>query len=213
MTFDKTYSNVENVFGEEAELVLKNYYRRMNKSIPVLDIGVGQGRNTFFLAREGFQVDALDPSKVAVETVSAIAEKEVLNIRSYQSGFDEFIPSVDYYSGILVFGLIQMLPWKSIELLLQKIKHWTYDGSLVFATCFAIKDPSFEKHSITLKMIGKNSFADEQGNIRTYLEAGEILNLFDGYKVIHHWEGMGPEHSHGNGLLERHAMVEVVLQR
>jgi hypothetical protein len=62
-------------------------------------------------------------------------------------------------------------------------------------------------------MIGKNSFADEQRNIRTYLEAGEILNLFDGYKVIHHWEGMGSEHSHGNGVLERHAMVEVVLQR
>jgi SAM-dependent methyltransferase len=94
----------------------------MNKSIPVLDIGVGQGRNTFFLAREGFQVDVLDPSKVAVETVSAIAEKEVFNIRSYQCCFDKFIPSVDCYSGILVFGLIQMLPWKSIELLLEKIK-------------------------------------------------------------------------------------------
>ena len=213
MIFDETYRNIENVFGEEPELVLKNYYRMMNKSIPVLDIGNGQGRNTFFLARQGFQVDAIDPSKVAIETVSEIAEKEVLNIRSYQCGFNEFIPSVDCYSGILVFGLIQILPWKSIELLLDKIKHWTNEGSLVFATGFAITDPSFEKYSITRKMIGRNSFADEQGNIRTYLEAGEILNLFDGYKVIHHWEGMGPEHSHGNGVLERHALVEVVLQR
>lgn len=181
--------------------------------MPVLDIGVGQGRNTLFLAREGFQVDALDPSKVAVETVSAIAEKEVLNIHTYQCGFDEFIPSVDCYPGILIFGLIQILPWKSIELLLEKIKHWTNEKSLVFATGFAITDPSFEKYSKTRKMIGRNSFADEQGNIRTYLEAGEILNLFDEYKVIHHWEGLGPEHSHGNGVLERHAMVEVVLQR
>jgi len=213
MTFDETYSDVENVFGDEPELVLKNYYLRMNKSLPVLDIGAGQGRNTFFLAREGFQVDALDPSKVAVETVSAIAKKEGLNIHTYQTGFDKFIPSVDCYSGILVFGLIQMLPWKSIELLLEKIKRWTNEGSLVFATGFAVTDPSFEKYSITRKMIGKNSFADEQGNIRTYLEAGEMLNLFDGYKVIHHWEGMGPEHSHCNRVLERHAMVEVVLQR
>ena len=213
MTFDETYRNVQNVFGEEPELVLKSHYQKMNKSLPVLDIGVGQGSNTFFLAREGFQVDTPDPSKVAVKTVSAIAEKEVLNIRAYQSGFDEFIPSVDCYSGILVFGLIQILPWKSIELLLEKIKRWINEGSLVFATGFAVTDPSFEKYSITRKMIGKNSFADEQGNIRTYLEAGEILNLFDGYKVIHHREGMGPEHSHGNGLLERHAMVEVVLQR
>ena len=161
MTFDETYSDVENVFGDEPELVLKNCYRRINKSLPVLDIGAGQGRNTFFLARQGFQVDALDPSKVAVEGVSAIAEKEVLNIRSYQTGFDKFISSVDCYSGILVFGLIQMLPWKSIELLLEKIKHWTNEGSLVFATGFVITDPSFERYSITCKMIGKNSFVDE----------------------------------------------------
>jgi len=83
----------------------------------------------------------------------------------------------------------------------------------VFVTAFAITDPSYEKYSTICKMIGKNSFADKQGNIRTYLEAGEILNLFEGYNVIHHREGMGAEHHHGNGVLERHAMVEVVLQR
>jgi hypothetical protein len=30
---------------------------------------------------------------------------------------------------------------------------------------------------------------------------------------LHHWEGMGPEHRHGDSPMERHAMTEVVFQR
>jgi cyclopropane fatty-acyl-phospholipid synthase-like methyltransferase len=185
----------------------------MNKSKPVLDIGAGQGRNAFFLAREGFMVDAIDPSKVATETISALATNEKLPIHAYQSSYSEFVPQTDFYSGILIFGLIQILSWEGIDLLRAKVKQWTRKGSLVFITGFTVGDASFSRYSQIWKTIGKNSFAGEPGNLRTYLEAGEILDLFNEYKVVHHWEGMGPEHRHGNNPIERHAMTEVVLQR
>jgi cyclopropane fatty-acyl-phospholipid synthase-like methyltransferase len=178
-----------------------------------LDIGAGQGRNAFFLAREGFMVDAIDPSKVAIETISALAISESLPIRAYPCGFSEFVPQTDFYSGILIFGLIQILTWGDIGLLREKIKHWTHTGSLVFITGFTVADASFARYSQVWKMIGKNSFSDEHGDLRTYLEAGEILDLFKEYEVVYHWEGMGPEHRHGNNPIERHAMSEVVLQK
>jgi cyclopropane fatty-acyl-phospholipid synthase-like methyltransferase len=213
MSYDETYKNTKNNFGAEPELVLRNYYRRINKSKPVLDIGAGQGRNAFFLAREGYIVDAIDPSKVATETISAIAAQERLSIHTHQCGFDKFVPQVDFYSGILIFGLIQILSWEDINLLLEKVKHWTRKRSLIFITGFTIADSSFTRYSQIWKTIGKNSFADEQGNLRTYLEAGEILNLFNEYEVVYHWEGIGPEHRHGNSPIERHAMVEAAFQR
>jgi cyclopropane fatty-acyl-phospholipid synthase-like methyltransferase len=213
MPYDETYKNTKDAFGAEPELILRNYYHRMNKSQPVLDIGAGQGRNAFFLAREGFRVDAIDPSKVATETIYALAAQEGLPIHSYQCAFDQFVPQVDFYSGILVFGLIQILSWEDIDLLREKIKQWTRQGSLVFITGFTLADPSFIRYSQTWKTIGKNSFAGEQDDLRTYLEAGEILELFGEYEVVHHWEGMGPEHRHGDSPVERHAMTEVVLQR
>jgi cyclopropane fatty-acyl-phospholipid synthase-like methyltransferase len=213
MSYDETYKNTKNNFGAEPEPVLRNYYRRLDKSGPVLDIGAGQGRNALFLAREGFTVDAIDPSKVATETIATIAADEGLAIHSCQCAFDTFVPQVDFYSGILVFGLIQILPWEDIHLLLDKIKQWTRQGSLVFITGFTVLDASFARYSQTWKTIGKNSFADGQGNLRTYLEAGQILHLFNDYEVVHHWEGVGPEHRHGNRPIERHAMTEVVLQR
>jgi cyclopropane fatty-acyl-phospholipid synthase-like methyltransferase len=213
MSYDDTYANTKNNFGEGPEPILRSFYRRMNKSKPVLDIGAGQGRNAVFLAREGFTVDAIDPSKVATETISDMATHEKLPIHAYQSSFGEFVPQTDFYSGILIFGLIQILSWEDIDLLREKIKQWTGEASLVFITGFTVADASFTRYSQTWKAIGKNSFAGEPGNLRTYLEAGEILDLFNEYEVVHHWEGMGPEHRHGNSPIERHAMTEVVLQR
>jgi tellurite methyltransferase len=213
MIYDETYSRIENVFGQEPELILKNFYQRMDKSIPVLDIGAGQGRNSFFLARKGFTVDAIDPLKVAVETVAALADKDKLLVRTYHSSLDNLIVPTNIYSGILIFGLIQILSWKSIELLLEKIKNWTKEGSLLFVTEFSTADPSFNKISQAWNKIGKNSFVDEHSNIRTFLEEGEILGLFKGYEVLHHFEGKGSPHKHGDAPLEQHAMIAVVLQR
>jgi cyclopropane fatty-acyl-phospholipid synthase-like methyltransferase len=213
MLYDETYANTKNNFGAEPEPVLKNHYHRMDKSKHVLDIGAGQGRNAFFLAREGFTIDAIDPSRVATETMSAIAARERLPVHAHQCSFEEFVPQVDFYSGILIFGVIQILPWEGIDRLCEKVKQWTHKGSLVFITGFTVTDASYPRYAQGGKTIGKNSFVDQRGNLRTYLEAGEILDLFRDYEVIHHWEGVGPEHRHGDGPMERHAVTEVVLQR
>jgi cyclopropane fatty-acyl-phospholipid synthase-like methyltransferase len=213
MSYDETYRNTANNFGAGPEPILQKYYQSINTSRPVLDIGAGQGRNALFLAREGWTVEVIDPSTVAIETISARAAQEGLAIQSHQCGFERFVPQVDCYSGMLIFGVLQILPWETIDLLRERIAQWTRQGSLVFITGFTVTDASFIRYSQTWKPIGKNSFAGEQGDVRTYLEAGEILQLFSEYDVVYHWEGMGPEHQHGNSPIERHAMTEVVLQR
>ena len=51
----------------------------------LLELGGGQGRDTFFFARNGLHVTALDYSQVAVNTVTAKAEA---------SGMDSFIKAI-----------------------------------------------------------------------------------------------------------------------
>lgn len=213
INYDQAYAATADYFGAEPEEILKSHYHRLDKSMPVLDIGAGQGRNAFFLAREGFAVDAIDPSKVAIEMVSTAAVKNGLPVRACRSGFATFLPQTSFYSGILIFGLIQELHWESIELLLERVHLWTRDGSLVFVTAFTTDDASCLVHSQTSKAIGRNSFVDHEGNISTYLRPGHIVELFSQYKAIYHWEGIGPEHRHGKGPAERHAKVEAVFRR
>jgi len=211
MSYDRMYREIENVFGDKPEEILINYHHMLRKDIPVLDIGIGQGRNSLYLAKKGFYVHGIDTLKVSIDTVNRLALKEDLSIQVYQSGFYDFMPQVDFYSAILVFGLIQMLSWEEIKSLSEKLKSWTEKGSILFITAFTTEDPAY--HKTDGNKIGKNSFSDEKGNITTYLEKDELKKLFEDFKILHYREFIGPEHRHGDGPLEKHGKVEAVFQR
>ncbi len=140
MGYDESYKKTENYFGRSAALLLRKYHHLISKASPVLDIGAGQGRNTLFLARNRYMVDAIDPSKVAIDTIDEIVAKERIPVRTYCCGWENFVPEADSYSGILIFGLLQILSRESIDLLLQKVKAWTDKRSVIFVTTFTTAD-------------------------------------------------------------------------
>ena len=213
MTYDKTYKEIKDVFGSEPEEILKRFYEQIDKTKPVLDIGAGQGRNSFFLAKAGYTIDAIDPSRISIETISDITNRENYKINAYQQSFDEFTYRNNSYSAILVFGLFQILNLKSISLLISMIDKYTSNGSLVFITAFSIKDVSLKKYEKDWNKAGRNSFCNDNGNYRTFFETSEIIKLFDRYKIIHQWEGLGRKHRHGNSPIEQHAMIELVIEK
>jgi tellurite methyltransferase len=198
MDYDEQYAKVDALFGSDPEATLIEYAGRLPEKATVLDIGAGQGRNSLYLARRGIVVDALEPSEPAARQLERIAAEERLPIRRFADSFQRFDPTVDHYSGILVFGLIPDLNWSEIDQLADRISKWTGKGSIVWLTGFTVQDPAYIRNP------------ERRG--RTYLEPGQILQLFPGNPVLHHWEGLGPEHRHVDGPPERHGMFEVVLQ-
>ena len=58
--------------------VARNYYNRDRKSVKILDFGCGQGANTWYLAREGFDTYAFDGSENAVLKCSERLKNEGL---------------------------------------------------------------------------------------------------------------------------------------
>jgi tellurite methyltransferase len=211
--YDEAYRKTEDYFGPGPTSLLKKHYQLISKAKPILDIGAGQGRNTLFLARKGFMVDAIDPSQVAIDTIDEIVAKEKIPVRTYCCDCEDFAPEADSYSAILVFGLIQILTRESIDLLLEGIGAWTDKGSLVFTTAFTTADPLYPEHCQDCQSIGENSFLDENGDIFTYLGPDEIKRLFGDYEVIHHREGLSPKHRHGDGPTEQHGVVEAIFRR
>ena len=213
MTYDKTYKEIKDVFGSEPEVILKKYYKLIDNSRPVLDIGAGQGRNSFFLAKAGYTVDAIDPSRISFETINEITNRENYKINVYQKSYDQFSYINNPYSAILVFGLFQILDLESISLLIDMIGKNSRNGSLVFITAFSNKDFSFKKYENEWNKAGRNSFCDNKGNHRTFFKINDIIELFNGYKILHQWKGLGNKHRHGNGPIEQHSMIELVMEK
>lgn len=211
-SYDKRYSEHKAVFGEKPEKILINHYKLIDNSKPVLDIGAGQGRHSLFLAENGYAVEALEPSEVGINQIEKAAQQDSLPVHVTQGQIATFESKADSYSAILLFGIIQILTREQIDYLKTSLRQWTAPGSLIFITAFSTDEPSFEKHKKDDEEIGKNSFKDSKEFIRTYLEPGEILTLFDGYEVIHHDEHLTEEHHHGDGNMHRHAVIEAVLR-
>lgn len=211
MDYNEYYSINKNAFGAQPEKILVKYSHLIPGEFPVLDIGAGQGRNTIYLSKLNFKVDAIDPSSVSIRLMKEIRKQNKLNFCTYHSGFKDFF-SEEKYSSVLVFGLMQILDWDEIYLLKNKIDSWLHKNGLLFLTSFTTKDNSHNTTMQNSERIGKNSYLKPGGEKRTFFEPGEIKNLFQEYKAIHYWEGMGPEHRHGNGPEEKHALVEAVFK-
>jgi cyclopropane fatty-acyl-phospholipid synthase-like methyltransferase len=211
--YDEYYRSTPEVFGSEPNTILVEHAELIDLSTTALDIGCGQGRNTLFLARRKITVHALDSSIEAVRAVEVAAEFEGLPVRTIHGGFEDLNPDPDGYGAILVFGLIPDLRREQVPALTAAIEKALAPNGMLFITAFGTWDPSFERHQSEWKENTENSFCSLDGVVRTYLEPGELVALFPGLEVIHSWEGLGPEHRHGDGPPERHGLVEAVLRR
>ncbi len=210
--YDKSYSSHKAVFGEKPEKILVDFYAEIDNSTPVLDIGAGQGRHSLFLANKGYAVEALEPSEVGIKQIQEIAEKNSYPIFLSHCNLSTFEPKTDYYSAVLMFSILQILSRNEIELLIKSLHEWTAEESLIFITAFSTENESYAVHKKDDKEIGKNSFEDSDGMVRTYLEPNEILELFPNYKVLHHKEFLTEMLRHGDSALHQHAMIEAVFR-
>jgi len=211
--YDDYYRSTPEVFGSAPNPVLVQHAELIDPSATALDIACGQGRNSFFLARNGMTVHALDSSIEAVRAVNAVTVEEGLAIRTIHCGFADFQPEAGGYGAILVFGLIPDLKRDDVAALVTTVEKALAPKGLLFITAFGTWDPAFENHQREWTEDSENSFCSLDGVVRTYLEPGELVALFPGLEVIHFWEGLGPEHRHGDGVPERHGLAEAVLRR
>jgi SAM-dependent methyltransferase len=211
--YDDYYRSTPEVFGSEPNTILAKHAELIEPSTVTLDLGCGQGRNTVFLARRKITVHALDSSIEAVRAVEVAAQLEGLPIRTIHGGFEDLIPNPDGYGAILVFGLIPDLRRQQVAALAAAIEKTLAPSGALFITAFGTWDPAFERHQSEWTENTENSFCSLDGVVRTYLESVELVALFPGLEVIHSWEGLGPEHHHGDGPPERHGLAEAVLRR
>ncbi|KAA3636156.1 MAG: class I SAM-dependent methyltransferase [Calditrichaeota bacterium] len=211
-SYDKKYSSHSAVFGENPEKILVDHFKKIENSKPVLDIGAGQGRHALFLAENGYAVEALEPSEVGIKQMEQVSSEKSLPLFLTHADIKTFEAKADAYSAVLLFGILQVLPREEIEDLLQSIKKWTSLGSMIFVIAFSTEEPSYAKHKQDDKEVGKHSYLDAKGFLRTYLEPNEILQLFADYEVVHHDEHLTEAHHHGDGNIHRHAVIEAVFR-
>ncbi len=99
--WDKVYAGSHPIFIQRPSAILMSAIQG-RKPGKALDIGMGQGRNSVYLAAQGWDVTGFDPSREGVRIAQSNAEKAGVKIRALVARDDEF----DYGSD--VWNLIVM---------------------------------------------------------------------------------------------------------
>jgi 2-polyprenyl-3-methyl-5-hydroxy-6-metoxy-1,4-benzoquinol methylase len=78
-SFDNTYDENPEMFGHPYK-ELQDYFNKSTRRGTLLDLGCGQGRDSIFLASLGFQVTAVDSSKVGINQMIKKAQTMGLEV-------------------------------------------------------------------------------------------------------------------------------------
>jgi SAM-dependent methyltransferase len=211
-SYDGTYAQHSDYFGTRASRLLERYAQLLPAGARVLDIGVGQGRNALGLAERGCRVTGIDTSATALEQVREQAGAASLEIELWHGDFIDYDPP-ETFDAVLCFGLLQTLDRRAGASLVHRWYAWTRPGGALFVTAWHVDDPRFPELVESWERTGLHSFRGPEGENRLFLARGEILDLLLGWRVVHHWEGLGAEHRHGDGPVQRHGDVEAVAVR
>ena len=150
----------------------------------VLDLACGVGRHALYLAELGWQITAVDSSKVAIEILSQSAAAKGLQVDARVADLErgEFIIEPDSYDLIVNCCYLQ-------RDLFPAIKAGVSIGGCVLAV-IAIVDDAPEVKPM---------------NPAFLLQPGELRAQFDGWKLLHDFEG--------KQAAGRRAMAEIVARR
>jgi cyclopropane fatty-acyl-phospholipid synthase-like methyltransferase len=211
--YNDAYELTPNLFGAKPDTVLVDHLHILDERKSILDIGSGQGRHALYLAQRGFEVVALDPSNTASAELQSVVDAENLPVQCVEGTIESYDAAADSFGTLLIFGLIQILTHEAICDLITRVEQLTAPDGIVIITGWTVEDSSLESVRKRGEQIGPNSYRLPNGDVRTYLELNQIVELFAGWDVVYHWEGIGEWHRHGDSEPERHARVEAVFRK
>ncbi len=130
-----------------------------------LDVACGTGENAVFLAEKGFIVDAIDISLLALKKAKRLAYEKKLNVNFICADLDYFILKENTYTLIANFYYLN-------RRLIPYMKKASKNGGLLIFETYN------EKHTLVKKDFNPDYL----------LKEGELLKLFEGFRIIFYRE-------------------------
>jgi SAM-dependent methyltransferase len=99
--WNQRYAGESYLFGKEPVLALKSHVGQLRRG-KAIEIAMGEGRNSVFLAQQGFEVEGIDCASVAIEKAKKLAaEKKVTGDFKVQN-LDFFLMPLMKYDSIVM---------------------------------------------------------------------------------------------------------------
>ncbi len=98
--WDERYTADHYIYGTQPNTFLEQNFTQIPKG-KVLCLADGEGRNSVFLAKQGYSVTAVDASAVGIEKAKKLARKNSVNIDYIHADLADYEPGQQQWDGIV----------------------------------------------------------------------------------------------------------------
>jgi len=183
--WDKRFRGEGFAFGKEANSFLKKHITLLPKG-KALDLATGEGRNAAFLARHGFEVDAVDISKMGLRKAQKLAKEMGVKIHALAADLDTYQIERGKYDLIINFYFLR-------RSLIPKIKKGLREGGMVI----------LETYLLEQRKLGTGG----PKNPKYFLKPNELLQRFKDFRILFYREGIFREGG------KRRAIASLIAQK
>ena len=162
--WDKKYTEMTGLLAKRPPSAFVSDYFKDAPGTRALDLACGGGRHSLFLAEEGFNVDAVDISTVALEALRSQADPDRINL--IEADLDTFMPETEAYDLIVKTNFLD-------RDLIQRAKAALKPGGIMVVETY-MADEGNEK---------------PDSNPEFLLQKEELLSLFgEGFSILEYKE-------------------------
>jgi len=181
--WQKEYKEKKFYWELKPEKGLKEVLKHTPQGI-ALDIGAGEGRNSIFLVKNGFEVEAIDKVKECLEKCKRLAKRDNLPIKTRVIDIRKFNFKKNKYTLIVAIASLDFLKVSEIKKIISKIKKSLKKEGVFYLLVFSTKDPAFKKCKRNLEEVERNTFyLSKFKTHRHFFEKKELLNLLKDFET------------------------------
>ena len=164
--------------------------KRLKKNKTLLDIGCGNGRDTFYFNRKGLSVVGIEKSKIAVKNNKKIlVKKKIKNINFLNINiFSKKFENLEKFDYVYLRFVIHAISKKVENKLLKNLSKITKKNSIVFFEFRTTKDQLFKRGKILSK------YERLTNHYRRFIEFDDFiktLNKLKNFKILYKFEKKG----------------------
>lgn len=200
MNFDNFYIKQKHYFGQNhSDGMVKFLTEYAVCPCLAVDLGAGEGRNSLYLSKLGFDVISIEPSKVGAQKIIEQSEENNFKIKVFNSDFLSCSNELKDVGFLVALTSLEHMEYNYMLEAVKTIKQILRVGGYVYIMVFTEEDPAFKQQM---------EMASECANfVQHYFKKNELRDLFSDFEILHYSEYIkedtahGPVHYHGKAKL------------
>jgi len=170
--WNERYSEDGFAFGTTANDFLKSEFSRIPKGGKVLCIAEGEGRNAIFLAKQGYQVTAIDQSSIGLQKAEKLAADNDVKIITIVTDLADYDFGTEVWDGIISISA-------HVPTTLREKIHAQVVGSLKTNGIFILE-------AYTLRHLDMPGIGGPPANKKDFfMSLAKLQTELDGLEIIH----------------------------